>query len=414
MDDDLIDGDRLSIGRKSLLPGEGFFYPDSLDEQRTEERARAALDGAGTAVVADPDADGLACVALLRAMAGRPTDDVDLDEHLPDVEDGEAGDDEQAPSAGDDGSAPAAPSDEEGEDEDEEPSIRADSEVALVPTGPADIDEGLALVAKHAAPGIDVYVCDLCPDEFEHVEAELAAVLEGAGDLRWFDHHQWDPDVAEAVRDAGVDLVVGESDEECTADVALRSLEFEFPAHLRDLAAVTRDHDLWIREDPRSEDLADYSYWIDAETYVETVRRHGANLPPGVEAYIAERRTEKEALIERAADRAEFRSVGPWTVAVAYGRCSQNEVAERCREQGADATVIVKPAGSASIRGSEGFERCHEVARQVQGGGHPRAAGCKPDIYDDMLDFAHHWTTRGAVTKQVILEAFWDLVPDED
>ena len=67
---------------------------------------------------------------------------------------------------------------------------------------------------------------------------------------------------------------------------------------------------------------------------------------------------------------------------------------------------MVKPAGSASIRGSEGFERCHEVAALVNGGGHPKAAGCTPDIYDDMLDYAHHWTTGGATTQRVILAAF--------
>jgi oligoribonuclease NrnB/cAMP/cGMP phosphodiesterase (DHH superfamily) len=84
------------------------------------------------------------------------------------------------------------------------------------------------------------------------------------------------------------------------------------------------------------------------------------------------------------------------------------------REEGADASVIVKPAGSASIRGTDSFERCHEVAGQVNGGGHPKAAGCKPDIYDDMLDYAHHWTTRGAITKQVILDAFRNLPDEED
>ncbi len=84
------------------------------------------------------------------------------------------------------------------------------------------------------------------------------------------------------------------------------------------------------------------------------------------------------------------------------------------REAGADASVIVKPAGSASIRGTDEFDRCHEVAGQVNGGGHPKAAGCKPDIYDDMLDYATHWTSRGAVTKRVILEAFRDVVESED
>jgi oligoribonuclease NrnB/cAMP/cGMP phosphodiesterase (DHH superfamily) len=75
--------------------------------------------------------------------------------------------------------------------------------------------------------------------------------------------------------------------------------------------------------------------------------------------------------------------------------------------------VIVEPAGSASIRATGSFQRCHEVARRVNGGGHPKAAGCKPDIYDDMLDYAHHWTTQGAVTKQVILEAFRAVVEEQ-
>jgi oligoribonuclease NrnB/cAMP/cGMP phosphodiesterase (DHH superfamily) len=218
--------------------------------------------------------------------------------------------------------------------------------------------------------------------------------------------------VAAAVRDAGVDLVVGESDEECTADVTLRSLDYDFPDHLVDLAAVTRDHDLWIKEDPRSDDLSDYAHWVSAEEYVTVVGRYGPTLPDPVVDYLDHRRVEKEQLIEAAVDRAEMRSVGPWTVGVTYGRCSQNEVAERLRERGADAAVIVKPAGSASIRGSEGFERAHEVAAQVNGGGHPRAAGCKPDIYEDMLDYAHHWTTEGYATRQVILAAFERVAAD--
>ncbi|MFW6320445.1 MAG: phosphohydrolase, partial [Halohasta sp.] len=46
------------------------------------------------------------------------------------------------------------------------------------------------------------------------------------------------------------------------------------------------------------------------------------------------------------------------------------------------------------------------VARQVEGGGHPKAAGCKPDIYDDMMDYASHWLSEGETAKRVILAAF--------
>ena len=357
MDDALIDDDALSPERRSLLPGEGFFVPDSARRDRAEEAAREALSGADVAVVADPDADGLACVALIRAAIG---------------------------------------------------------EAALIGAGPHDLHRGLARVAEFGEPDLTVFVCDLSPDSMERIAEPLSAVADRSSSIRWFDHHQWDDDVAGAVRDHGVELVVGDSEAECTADVALRELEFDAPDHLVDLVAATRDHDLWIREDPRSDDLADYAYWTDAEEYVETVTAHGADLPEEAKALLEERRVRKQDMIDRAVRRADVVEVGEYRVGVTYGRCSQNEVAEALRERGADAAVVVKPAGSASIRGTETFQRCHEVAGRVNGGGHPKAAGCKPDIYDDMLDYAHHWTTQGAVTKRVILEAFREVVADDE
>jgi oligoribonuclease NrnB/cAMP/cGMP phosphodiesterase (DHH superfamily) len=401
MDDELIDDAGTPLSRRTRLPGAGFFYPDSLDEARTAERVREAVSGAEAVVVADSDADGLGCVALLREAYDAALDvdvvEAGIEARLADEEGG-------------DGS---------GDDEEREAAVEAaeaqwnSSPVALVAAGPYSLDRALERVAEHADPGVDVHVCDLCPDEFADVADELSAVLDVADRVRWFDHHQWNDDVAAAVREAGVDLVVGDSDEECSTDVALRSLAHEFPDRLRELAAVTRDHDLWIKEDARSDDLADYAHWANPEEYVTLVGRYGPDLPATVGAFLEARRVEKAARIDAAVDRATFRTVGPWTVGVTYGRCSQNEVADRLREQGADAAVVVKPAGSASIRGSETFERCHEVAAQVNGGGHPRAAGCKPPVYEDMLDYAHHWSTDGSAAKAAILGAFRTLVDDE-
>ncbi|WP_293029686.1 DHH family phosphoesterase [Natronococcus sp.] len=400
MYEDLIDSADLPTARKSVLPGTGFFLPDDLEEDLEDEQTKAALEGAEVAVVADPDADGLACVALLREAYGdvRNVPEPDADEE--DDVDAEAADD-----AHEENLALAAG---EAEDPLEEPEPTP-HEVALIPASPHDFEDALARIAEYGDEGIDLFICDLCPDRYEYVEEELAAALETADRVSWYDHHQWGDDIAGAVRDAGVDLVVGDSDEECTADVVYRSLEYDFSPMYEELAAVTRDHDLWLREDPRSDDLADYAYWTDPAEYVEVVREYGVDLPEWVTDFLTERRVEKEALIEQAVGRSEFREIGGYTVGITYGRCSQNEVAEAMRERGADASIIVKPAGSASIRGTDEFERCHEVAGQVNGGGHPKAAGCKPDIYDDMLDYAMHWTSRGAVAKQVLLDAFRDV-----
>ena len=57
MDDWLIDDERLPRERRSLLPGEGFFYPDSLREEQKENEAAEALSGAETVVVTDTDAE---------------------------------------------------------------------------------------------------------------------------------------------------------------------------------------------------------------------------------------------------------------------------------------------------------------------------------------------------------------------
>ncbi len=395
MDDHLIDTETLSLDRKSRLPGTGFFYPDSLDEDRSEERAKEALDGTDAVVITDSDADGLACIALIREFYDDAVDPEPFERRL---EAKLTEDDDTTESPLDD------VLDADVFDEDGNPIT--DTRVALLPASPRTFEEQLARAANYLEDDTDVFVCDICPDSVEEIEPHLGNVVETAGTVRWFDHHQWQESTAEAVREYGIDLVVGESEEECTADVTLRSLDYDFPERFRDLATVTRDHDLWLKEDDRSDDLSDYSAWSHPDEYAAIVGAYGVELPESVREYIATRREEKTQLIEKAVERAETHEVGDWSVGVTYGRCSQNEVSETLRQQGRDAAVVVKPAGSASIRGSESFERAHEVARQVNGGGHPQAAGCKPDIYDDMLDYARHWTTEGEATKRVILAAF--------
>ena len=373
MDEATVDPDAAGLRRGSLLPRAGFFTPDGVRDARRRARITAALEAASVIVLADGDADGLGAATLIREQ---------YDAHVP--------------------AAAVAP---RLEDDAEETTV-PQSSVAVLPTGPYHLLERLALLTELGIDGRPVYVCDLCPDDAEAIAEALSAVCAQTDDVVWFDHHQWGDDARAAVEAAGVALTVGDSDAVCTTDVAAAAVESSLPAHLVALAAVTRDHDLWINEDPRSGDLADLAYWADPETYMATVAAHGPDLPAVATSFLSSRRTRKQALIDLAVERGELVTVGPWTVGVTYGRCAQNEVADGLRDRGADAAVIIKPAGSISIRGSDGFERAHEVAGALGGGGHPRAAGCKPDIYDDMLAYAEHWVTRGAAARQRVLAAF--------
>ena len=348
MDSRLFDADELSLSRKSRIPGRGFFQHEEtfpgesiMDEKQVEDHQ--------VAIIADPDPDGLACVALIREI---------VDDCL------------------------------------------------YFPAGPHELIDTLELLSSHTHDDLSVYICDLAPDSVDDIDEVIHSLTDAAASVRWYDHHQWPADAEALVNAAGVDLLLGDSDSECTADVALRGLDSQFPDHLVALTEVTRDHDLWIKDDPRSDDLADYCHWVEPAEYVATIIEHGPDLPADAQELLTERRQEKQALIDLAVDRARFVEIETIRVGITYGRCSQNEVAEALRQDGADAAVIVKPAGSVSIRGSETFQRCHEVAGRLGGGGHPRAAGCKPDIYHDVLDYAYHWVTEGAITQRTVLDAF--------
>ena len=354
MDESLYADDELTVEERSLLPSEGFFVPEEHREREREEEFEEDVTGHDTVMLVDGDADGLAAVVL----GNRVFDDL-----------------------------------------------------GWTTGSPNHLGDAFGRLAEFVDEDATVYVVDLCPDADVPLD-DFETVVDRASAVGWYDHHEWDPDVRETVEEMGVDVVVGESDEVCSADVVLQEFEkdgHDFEDSIHELVEVTRDHDLWIRDDPRSDDLADLSVYLSAEEYVDAVN-DGVELDDEYADFLAEKREEKERLIELAVERADFAEVGDVTVAHTYGRCSQNEVAESLREQGADAAVVVKPEGGTSLRGTDGFERCHEVARLLDGGGHPKAAGCKPDIFDSVLDFARHWTSEGEEARGVVLKAFEELL----
>lgn len=357
MDEALVGDDYLSLEVRSLLPGAKFFVLDSVLEEAESGEYAERIGGRSHVMLADGDADGLAAVVL---------------------------------------------------------ALEAFEDFGYVTTSPNDLVDALDEFVEHLDDGATVYIVDLCLDGLEEASAAVELLAEKA-DVYWYDHHQWDPDTVEALEALGIEVVIGDSDEVCSADVALqefRGMGIEFPEELEELVRVTRDHDLWIKEDARSDDLADLSVYLDGDEYVEAVR-NGVDVGEEYRDYLEEKRREKQRLVDLAVGRAEFTSVGGVEVAHTYGRCSQNEVSEELRLDGADAVVVAKPEGGMSIRGSEGFERCHEVAGLLGGGGHPRAAGCKPPVFDDIMDFAEHWVYRGERARMKALEAFREVLDGE-
>ena len=70
--------------------------------------------------------------------------------------------------------------------------------------------------------------------------------------------------------------------------------------------------------------------------------------------------------------------------------------------------VIVKPTGKTSLRSTEAAPVSADVCEELDGGGHPKAAGCDPTENDDSFDRAAHVAEHGLGVMREVTRA---LVP---
>lgn len=363
IDDDLLSRATLPDDEWSVTPRPEHLVPESVERERTREAFRRQLDADTPAVVlTHTDADGLTSAALLA-------------------------------------------------------DLHSQSQTAIQPLdyhGAYSLEQALYDVLNNVPGGTKVYITDLCPDDAA-IAAPLGELQHAGFNVVWYDHHQWDEDIAEAVTGKQVGLSV--NTDECTASLLALELPIDAP-HLQDLAAVTKDRDLWIREDPRSDRLSTFSRIADVDEYVDVVLEHGPDLPDAVQERIDERQARDAELQERAVARARIRQINaPEDVAVAItytrgGNASEigNALVE---EHGHDVAVVMKPHGGASIyshSNREGFAACHEAAAELGGGGHPTAAGCSLP-FGTFLELADYWLDVGQTHDAVVLDAIAAALP---
>lgn len=291
-----------------------------------------------------------------------------------------------------------------------------------------------------------IYVTDLCLDGDDlDTYVDLFEQLNDTHEIHVFDHHEWSDDAKAQVRDVVTSLVVSE-DDVCATDITFNVLREQMEARnpaavsrMEELARVTRDHDLWIKEDDRSDEISDFAFWSDASTYVKTVRQYGPDVTQDAEIadMLEAKRTEKEQRIKLAVENADWFLVGaglgrtddavdylPWeaatdetrsrddvyVVALAYGDVYHSEVGNRLtngsQEKQADVAAIIQPWDKVSLRSRESFTECAAIMRTLGGGGHAHAASGNLNIFgaNGRVEYSTHWETEGATAKRMILE----------
>lgn len=320
-----------------------------------------------------------------------------------------------------------------------------DEEVAHIEGGHNNdgvgVDTAIETVAEYAPPGVEVFITDLSLDGEEALDeiVEDLERLQTSCTVNLFDHHDWEAETIEAVEPVVDNFTVDDESEVCAADITFSELEDTIEENnpealdrLRELSEVTRDHDLWIKELDRSDDLSDFSFWADTETYIETVRKHGADITEdeSVAEMLSENREEKEQRIQLAVENAEWYDIEGWTVAIAYGDVYHSEVGNRLvnglgnSDGEADIAAIIQPWNKVSLRSNEDFPYCSAIGRMLDGGGHREAAGCRTHILgaSGYVSYEDHWETEGEAVKRVLLNVFriafqkineGDLTPDD-
>lgn len=367
VDDELLSREVLGDAEWSITPRPEDLVPDSIARERERDPFREALlDDPPAVVLTHGDADGLTSAALLVEVEGSDTVVQPVSYH-----------------------------------------------------GAYQFEHALEDLHDSRLRDTPIYICDFNLDSTHPLDLLADLIQNQNCPITWFDHHQWPDVIVDELEDIGVELYI--DTDECTASLiqyrAWDAFEWDWEDQIEDLVAVTKDRDLWINEDSRSSRLAVFAEIAEPREYVYTVLNVGADFPDDVEDRIEQRQEELEVLEDLAVERAVQTDVGDFSVAWTYsadGRSS--EIGNRLTEQGdADIALVAKAHGGLGIyshSNRETFARCHEIASELGGGGHPTAAGCELD-FGAFRDLAYYWQTKGDCARSDGLEAVRSVVLQE-
>jgi uncharacterized protein len=246
--------------------------------------------------------------------------------------------------------------------------------VFLEPHETVDALELLTRVPSRAR-GLVISDLSLQRGEGQRAAETLRTLAEDGWRIAWRDHHhkQWEGVNLDAFR-ASCDLTVDFAGQESGASLVQKAL-LPDDKWAAELAQVARDHDLWLRQDPRSMTLFLSVVEAGSQRWIRHLLRTRAIVDPTIERWAAKERARNARLVRWALKRSRVLRGRQAKVGLAYGRVPTNEVLHALEEQGADLSILVKPTGAFSLRSRKDVPVCHAVAQQFGGGGHPNASG---------------------------------------
>lgn len=254
-----------------------------------------------------------------------------------------------------------------------------------------------------------VFIMDLCPNEGEG--REFIDPFRSFSEVYVVDHHEWDEKDEEQIE--WVANVHHDTDR-CATQIVHDEFIDNPSEEITELAKVTADHDLWIKERREESDaLSDLAHHCEREHYVELCQKYGVDVletDEGVEL-IEEAREIRQRKTELALNRTTYYDINGNRVGIAYGQCSGSDVGEKLYdEKDCDLACIVYPNGHISFRSPDDNPVARDVALEMDGGGHPCAAGGKFEIVDHGVNYTTFWATKGRSARHHLQEVIRDTM----
>lgn len=269
----------------------------------------------------------------------------------------------------------------------------------------------------------EIYVTDLNLDE---VYPSIEKISNKVDKFVWLDHHEWG-EKEEKLRNMGVNITIDQ--DHCAAGIVLNYLQqqenYEPTETAIETVNLTEDHDLWKHEMEKiefagqkiciSKIFSQLAFYASNKKYMENILDYGRNFMEHEDellgdkkdaGYLEEKELESQKKLQYILEnQIEIKNIGEYKVAFAYGRTSPGELLEELKEKSnIDILAHIKPAYPVKIsfRSTESFKKCHKIAEKLGGGGHEQAAGAKPNMCKNLMDFIEYLYKEGKPVKNKV------------
>lgn len=271
----------------------------------------------------------------------------------------------------------------------------------------------------------ELYVCDLNLDE---IPDSISPLMDKLDVFKWFDHHEWG-EKEEELQNLGVDVTIDK--DECGASIVHNYITengYSSNSKIENTVELTKDHDLWKHNMNKihiggqdiciSNLFSQMAFYSNAKTFIDEILSIGKNFMDSETrllngnkdpedknyreaGYLARKIKESSRKVDYVVDhKTSIEEIEGYNVAFAYGRASPGEILEQLTE--VDILVHTKPSYPVKIsfRSTDSFKECHKIAEEFGGGGHEQASGCKPEMFQEPLDWFDYIAKEGEPLEQ--------------